>query len=1036
MAVLVNNLRPNELFRYLHVRGPQKKEEEQIPVFFAENIYETLPPADITTIQGSMETLHPKLIPFIGTPKQLQDQLAAVNAYKQSAEYIKKPEDYAKRYPEATKFLAWLDANISVTKFKDVENKFKDIFGKTPGNYVSSMEFKKAMCVFWDNLFASLFSADNAFLVTLACKYIDGLHMAQVMAALQQNELKKYDPRIVYVYHAKPLVPRWFYELAVSIDSKPDEGTGDQVPTPNPDILTPRYNDLKNAVTEVRVYISKKEESQKQKVRGVVSDVDKITRDISARSFTEQNDEYAEIYDTFKALKNPYELPRGEDAGFSEKTKNILKEFFGEPDILSLEQVLLKLLSETDSILSELGSHNKDFSVRVGNSIMSQKDLCVEMIDKDPCAVLPRKDFKTKGSFMNSALIGDLLLTQQQLVKYDAGEVAHVEAVMQGLDKERVHRRLNRTETFSSFTRESTNETERETQTTERFSMEKETANAVQQNFQIDAGVNVSANYGVTNVVSSLDASYGYSQQQSQATATSFSRDVTERALFRVKELVRETQTVTVINEVEETSTHKLANNTPDHVNGVYRWLDKFYLNKIENYGRRLMFEFTIPEPANFYIFRKLVKPQPGSIVENPTHPAEISGPDGFTLTSPAVLSDTNVAFWVSQYDVPNVNAAPQEYKYFSRSWKNEYPTRQSGDQYDSFASEITIEKDYEAISANIYAENYWWGGYNIHGAVGTAYFGKGSYNNLPLSNIRNTVAIAMLSQGMNFRLNAVIKCKRSDELYLNWKIDTYNKIISAYNSKKQAYEDWLSGQTNDISFGFVNEGSNNPGINREIEREELKKRCIEMFTGQRYESFDAATNGILNVSGYPEILFNEAIREGNVVKFFEQAFEWENMTYIFYPYYWGKKVNWMSLKNAEDPADPLFTKFLQAGYARVMVPARPDFENYLLMFNMLSNAVSALGCAWNFSPDLFGSLGISNEFSPGINDPVYLSVTEELIEAAGWSIEDPNPVLVGHYVQKIPTNLVYIIPNSLAPNTPLPGLPDNSADPEIQPYI
>ena len=30
-----------------------------------------------------------------------------------------------------------------------------------------------------------------------------------------------------------------------------------------------------------------------------------------------------------------------------------------------------------------------------------------------------------------------------------------------------------------------------------------------------------------------------------------------------------------------------------------------------------------------------------------------------------------------------------------------------------------------------------------------------------------------------------------------------------------------------------------------------------------------------------------------SLVKFMEQAFEWEEMSYEFYPYYWGSKEDW-----------------------------------------------------------------------------------------------------------------------------------------------
>jgi hypothetical protein len=1032
-SVNLNMLKPDVLFKYINVRNPIKQSDGIGLRYFIPNVYDELSSTDLSTIQADTETLFDKL--FAHKSAGITIQQSDVNAYKGKSTFITTPDEYISRYPELTSFISWLDVNSVSTSNNEIAARINSEFGIALSDFVSSIDFQKLQCTFWDNLFASVYSANSPFLVTLACKYLGALHVCKVVNDASGTPGEDKEPSLAYVYRAKTLVPKWIYEVFIANADDADEGFGDQTPESetNATVQT-QFNHLSIAIKEIRSLILKRTEAVARNVKEIQHDFETATRDFSAEHSGTHQSTYTDMYDGLYNQDNAYEIQAGVSLGFSTSTTNLLTLFYPSWTALNLNNVLEKLQEEVQLASAKLGSTEREYSVRIGSTIISKKELCANMTDNDPCAIFERKNFASKGSFTNSALIGDLLLTEQQLIKYDAGEVAHVEAVMQGLEKLRTHRRLDRIESTNTFVHESENETERETQTTERFSMEKETSNVVEQQFQVSAGVNVSAQYGVVNVVSSLDSSYGYSQLQAQQSATNFSRDVTNRALTRVKELVRETKTVTVINEIEETSVNKITNATTDHINGVYRWLDKFYLNKVINYGKRLMFEFSIPEPANFYIFRKMVQPQTGATVEKPAIPSQTAGPDGLKLTSPTVLTDTNYAFWLSQYDVANADVPPQEYIRVSKAYKNEYTTLQNADQHDSFSANIEIPADYEAVSFDIYSMNFWWGEAIIEGAVGTTLFGRGGpYTNLPLSNIRNTVGISMLSKGMNYELNVVIKARRTAESFDAWRLATYSKVMEAYKQKQKAYDDWINTQEVNDAFGFTGAG-NNPLINREIEREELKKRAIEMFTGQRYESFDAATNGIQNVSGYPEILFNEAIKEGNLVKFFEQAFEWEHMTYIFYPYFWGRKSHWLTMKNIEDTSDPLFTKFLQAGQARVVVPARPDFENYLLMFNLMSNAVSQLGCAWNFNPSLFGSLGISNEFSPGVTDPVYMSVTAELLAAQGMN--EDNGVLIGAHVQKVPTNLVYAVPNSHTSGAPLPGLPDNTADPDIAPYL
>ena len=62
-------------------------------------------------------------------------------------------------------------------------------------------------------------------------------------------------------------------------------------------------------------------------------------------------------------------------------------------------------------------------------------------------------------------------------------------------------------------------------------------------------------------------------------------------------------------------------------------------------------------------------------------------------------------------------------------------------------------------------------------------------------------------------------------------------------------------------------------------------------------------------------------------VKFFEQAFDWELLSYIFYPYYWAKKCDWKALFQAQDGVDYIFQTFLQSGMGRVIVPVKEGFE-------------------------------------------------------------------------------------------------------------
>ena len=119
-----------------------------------------------------------------------------------------------------------------------------------------------------------------------------------------------------------------------------------------------------------------------------------------------------------------------------------------------------------------------------------------------------------------------------------------------------------------------------------------------------------------------------------------------------------------------------------------------------------------------------------------------------------------------------------------------------------------------------------------------------------------------------------------------------------------------------------------------------------------------------------------------SVVKFMEQAFEWEIMSYIFYPFYWGNKENWDKLYGQQTD-DVLFTKFLQSGMARVILTVRPGFEDAVNWF-------LETGQVWN---------GLSSP--PVIGDDLYLSIVDEL--------QEPEYTVEGSWETRIPSTLTVI---------------------------
>src|SRR5262245_1693451 len=146
-----------------------------------------------------------------------------------------------------------------------------------------------------------------------------------------------------------------------------------------------------------------------------------------------------------------------------------------------------------------------------------------------PTGTAPQGRIRNKG-------IADLLIVQQTLLRYESGEVAHVENVMRTESRKRSHRRLSRTEQEVVQETERTADSQRDLQTTERFEMQRETETTQQLDANAKAGVTVTASYGPVETTAYADFALQFSRTEATRTATNYARDVSERSVARIVE--------------------------------------------------------------------------------------------------------------------------------------------------------------------------------------------------------------------------------------------------------------------------------------------------------------------------------------------------------------------------------------------------------------------------------------------------------------------------------------------------------------------
>jgi hypothetical protein len=599
----------------------------------------------------------------------------------------------------------------------------------------------------------------------------------------------------------------------------------------------------------------------------------------------------------------------------------------------------------------------------------------------DGFVVLPQIFNAPANALARTPGVADLKVVRQKLVGYEAGEIAYIENVLKGEKREREHRREDvREETFLRET-ENTAETSSDLQSTERFELQKETSSVISEDSQLTAGASISASYGPVSASANLGYATSNSKQESENTSSNYARDITQRSSSRIQERVREVRTTRTLRRIEEINKHTIDNNKQGSTNiaGIYRWVDKIYEAQVFNYGKRLLLEFVVPEPAAFYKYAFDSKTPQGITVQNPEEPmisVRIDNEIVKKRLSPSDITRTNYLNYVAQYLVRDVDAPPDESKVVDFAWE-ERATSATGEtgfnqgtpgrKLHRAKREIDIPSEYSVnnIKGKMYVTDFppiylaiSGSPMTVTGAAPNFSFDSG---NSVTGQIDKLSVALFLENAWGFSCSFAVKVILTKEAFEKWQLKTYEAIMTAYFELKSQYDEQVAASK--IQQGAQIRGRN-PLQNRAIERTEIKKSIVSMLTQQNFDGNPLEGKAIVpdsETDPSPRIKFEVAEKERDFIQWFEQAFEWEQMTYVYYPYFWGDKSNWSQALEGDD-ADPLFSAFLQAGAARVIVPVRLGFGKAMSLY-------LATGIIWRGTQ------------LPQVNAPLYVSIVQELQE-------------------------------------------------------
>ncbi|MEV4897349.1 hypothetical protein AB0K48_49225, partial [Nonomuraea sp. NPDC055795] len=582
----------------------------------------------------------------------------------------------------------------------------------------------------------------------------------------------------------------------------------------------------------------------------------------------------------------------------------------------------------------------------------------------------------------SQAGVADLLVVRQKIKAYELGEYAHIENVMAGESRERSTRRLTQVEEILERETETETEKEKDLQSTTRNELQNEAEKHVKSQLDIEAGLQVSGSYGpAVSFTSSLKAGFSTTTEESQRKASSFSQEVTQRTVEKVREKVRTLVRKRTLEEFEENNRHGFSNNLARHIRGIYRWLNKVYDAQVFNYGQRMMFDFVVPEPAAFYLYglvenppqdSELVKPAPPTVAGNPLTPAQIdAGTYGPLL---------------ARYRVTDAPPQPPELRTAS------FFAKYDGGNYTSTgaAGKVEIPEGYRAYRATVQATHIWAADIQLH-PFQIVFDGKmydfhdtwGSQGG-PTSWLEKDASVSISVAANAWAVAIDVDCKLSPEAYASWQHAAFDAIIAAYQQQLAEYNERKAQR--ELERSSTQQFGRNPLANRRVERDELKKWVIMMLAKQPELNLDS----FKSPTGAPVLDLDKANANGRYIRFLENAFEWQNMLYVFYPHLWGRRARWVPALNVTDP-DPDFAAFLRAGAARVQVPVRPGFERAVAYFVHTGNV-------WD-----------GNDV-PTVEDELYVPIIDEITTNLG-RIDGGVPYPAGSrpWEVVVPTDLVLV---------------------------
>ena len=486
--------------------------------------------------------------------------------------------------------------------------------------------------------------------------------------------------------------------------------------------------------------------------------------------------------------------------------------------------------------------------------------------------------------------IADLFVIKEELARYEEGDLAAIENILAGENKVRRHRTLLRSEETTEAEEETVTSEERDHQVSEKTSLQEEVKSTIESKVGIDAGVTATLKYGeAVTITPHANVTADFSKSRADSVARSYAKEIVDRSVTKLQEKVRKLQITKIINEVEERNKHSIDNTDTGAVHraGLFYWVNKVTHAQVFNYGKHMMFDAVLPEPAAMFkkLYReKILGDQKDLAPAKPT-----VTPQAITRASyGALLNEYSIAS-TDDLQPPEPSTAIQVA--FSHNVTRPDSGKSAGFSSHEFRT-AEIPKGYKAarMSFDVRAHSghplSTRGGFRSRDEVAISVhagdtvllsrrlneyqvgMGGGS---LPLDVARwrrfgtramngeeGTINVALAGfSTLAFSVSGTVSiiCELNDESFEKWQTSIYSLIMADYNRRLDEYK-----ATSNKDAELVQIKGRNPFLNREIERNELKRHVIAMLMCNYFNGIGSMMEHVAPC-GHPEIDFASSRR-------------------------------------------------------------------------------------------------------------------------------------------------------------------------------